>query len=101
MLNSLLVFSRSFGTDPYSLRSADSEAVAKNADALWESLEALSALSCDPETVPPAGDLGSYRSQSRDFPRLLALEKEVAQISRRLEDEMLLHYPRAPVLLGV
>ena len=71
--------------------------MATNAGALWEGLEALCALL---ETVPPADDLVGYRLQSPDFPRLLALEKKVSQIRRRLGDELMRYYRRAPVLLG-
>ena len=100
MLSSLMIFSRPFGTEPYTLRPADREAVAQNASALWERLEVLSALSFDPETGPPADDLGTYRSQYHAFQSLLVLEEKVAQKSRRLMREMMRNYPRAPMLLG-
>ena len=97
MLHTLLVFARSHDADPYTLRSADSEAVATNDGALRVGLEALCALS---ETVPPADDLVGYRSQFRDFSRLLTLEKTVDKICRRLGEEMGRSYPRVSMLLG-
>ena len=94
MLTVLLICSRNFGPDSYTLRLADHDSVSQTVVSVRDRLANLSALASDLETSPPADDLGTYRAQYHVFPDLLALEDKVARISRRLKHEMERQRPR-------
>ena len=97
LLQTLLVYARFRDVAPSTFRSVDRDAVATDDDALRVCLEALCALS---ESFPPAADHVGYRSQFRDFSRLLALGRQVDGICPRLAEEMTRSHPRAAILLG-
>ena len=100
MLTALMLFSRRFGTEPYDLCQANSDAVSQTACALRERLEALSSRVSDLDPGLLNIEPDAYRAQYRGFQDLLVLEEKFANIDGRLMQEMMRRYPSAPLLLG-
>ena len=100
LLTSLLIFSHPFGPGYHTECPLELNAMSVTTTSLRERLVELSALANDHGAGPPPSDVGIYRSQYSVFSELLALETEVAKISRRLMLEMNRTYPRAPVMLA-